>query len=115
MRMLVLALGLLLPYPALPQMPGMEMKKTSPSTELVLTGISGKTKTLTPTDVKAMTHVTVVVHNAHSQKDETYSGVPVKDLLALVAPAKEEGPKVSGNMIIVVAGATDNFHVAITL
>ncbi len=115
MRILAIALGLLLPCSALAQMNGMETKKMTPSTELALTGLSGKTKTLTPADLKALPHVTVTVHNGHTQKDETYSGVPVKDLLALVAPAKDEGPKVSGNMILVVAGATDDFHVAITL
>jgi hypothetical protein len=115
MRRLALVMTLMRPFPALSQMTGMEMKKASPSTELTLTGLSGKTKTVTPADFKTMPHVTVLVHNTHAQKDETYSGVPVKDLLALVAPAKEEGPKVSNNIVIVVAGATDNFHVAITL
>ena len=115
MRSFALALGLLLPCSALGQMAGMDMKKAAPSTELTLTGIAGKTKTLTPAEFKALPHVTVNVHNAHSGKDESYSGVAIRDLLAMVEPAKGEGPKVSGNMVVIVAGATDNFHVAITL
>ena len=97
------------------QMAGMDMKKSVPSTELVLTGIAGKTKTLTMLEFSALPHVTVSVHNAHNDKDESYSGVPVKDLLAMVEPAKGEGPKVSSNMTVVIAGATDSFHVAISL
>jgi len=87
----------------------------SPSTQLTLTGIGGATKTLTPAEFKALPHVTVNVHNSHTNKDESYSGVAVKDLLAMVAPASGTGPKVSSNMTLVIAGATDNFHVAITL
>jgi hypothetical protein len=115
MRSFVFTLGMLLPCSAIAQMAGMDMKKSAPSTELTLTGIAGKTKTLTPAEFKALPHVTVKVHNGHADKDESYSGVAMKDLLAMVEPAKGEGPKVSGNMIVVVAGATDNFRVAITL
>ncbi|SEC46755.1 hypothetical protein [Terriglobus roseus] len=118
-RPISLCLALLLPAmtaiksPA--QMAGMDMKKSAPSTELVLTGIAGKKKALTPADLKAMPHVTVSVHNAHNNKDESYSGVPVKELLTLVEPAKGEGPRTSANLMVVIASATDNFHVAITL
>jgi hypothetical protein len=118
-RQISLWIALLLPavtaikLPA--QMSGMDMKKSAASTALLLTGIAGKTKTLTPEELKALPHVTVSVHNTHNNKDESYSGVPVKDLLALVEPAKGEGPKTSSNMTIVIAGATDNFHVAIAL
>ena len=119
-RQLALSMTLLLSFAATTthvsaQMAGMETKKSAASTELVLTGITGKTKTLTSADFKALPHVTVSVHNAHNNKDESYSGVPVKDLLAMVEPAKGEGPKGSGNMLVVIAGATDSFHVAITL
>jgi hypothetical protein len=118
-RQISLCIALLLPaltafkLPA--QMAAMDTKKSAGSTELLLTGIAGKTKTLTPAELKALPHVTVSVHNAHNNKDESYSGVPVKDLLALVEPAKGEGPKTSANMMVVIASATDNFHVAITL
>ncbi len=86
-----------------------------PSTQLVITGLGGMSKTLSPEVFKALPHVLVQVHNTHSNRDESYSGVPVKDLLAMVAPAQGAGPKVSPNMQMVVAGATDDFHVAITL
>ena len=89
--------------------------KAKPSAELRLTGLSGTARTITPAALAAMPHVTVTVHNAHTNKDESYSGVPVDQLLMMVAPAKGEGPKVSANMQVVIAGATDGFHVALTL
>lgn len=96
---------------------GMAMNKpaAAPSTSLTVTGLSGTAKTFSPAEFKALPHVTVNVHNSHANKDESYSGVPVKDLLAQVAPAKGEGLKVSGNMTLIIAGATDGFQVAITL
>jgi hypothetical protein len=115
---LAVAFAFLLPFMASAQMPaGMDMKKpaATASTQLMLTGIAGATKTLSSAEFKALPHVTVNVHNAHSGKDESYSGVAVKDLIAMVEPAKGEGPKVSANMTVVIAGATDNFRVAITL
>ena len=45
--------------------------------------------------------------------DETYSGVTVHDLLMLAKDASI--PKASTNMQVVVAGATDGFHVVLTL
>ena len=86
-----------------------------PSATLTVTGIAGASKVFSPAEFKALPHVTVAVHNAHSNKDDSYSGVAVRELLATVAPAKGEGPKVSANMTLVVASATDGFNVAITL
>ncbi len=86
-----------------------------PSTELVVTGLSGASRRLLPSDFKALSHVTATVHNPHNNQDESYSGVPVKDLLAMVSVTQGSGPKVSANMQIVVASATDDFQVAITL
>lgn len=84
------------------------------STSLAITGLGGTTRTLTPDEFKALPHITVQVHNAHNGKDESYSGVPVRDLLALVPPPA--GTKnVSANVQVVVASATDNFHVVLTL
>lgn len=84
------------------------------STTLTITGLGGTTRTLLPDEFKALPHTPVQVHNAHNGKDESYSGVPVRDLLALVPPPAGT-QTVSANMQVVVAGATDHFHVAIAL
>lgn len=52
-----------------------------PSTNLVLT-IDGKAMTLSVAELQAMPQKTVAVHNEHVKADESYSGVPLGDLLA---------------------------------
>lgn len=88
---------------------------SAPSTSLTVTGLGGASKVYTPDEFKALPHVALTVHNSHTNKDERYSGVAVRDLLATVTPGKGEGPKVSPNMTLVIAGATDGFKVALTL
>jgi hypothetical protein len=51
------------------------------STSLALT-VDGKTTTFSVADLKAMPQKTVSVHNEHTKIDESYSGVPLDDLLA---------------------------------
>jgi hypothetical protein len=73
-------------------MGGMDMAKpaAAPSTSLALT-VDGKTTTFSVAELKAMPQKTVRVHNEHTKADETYSGVPLDDLLAkagfVVTPA----------------------------
>ncbi|MEK6397709.1 MAG: hypothetical protein V4734_06465 [Terriglobus sp.] len=115
MKSLLLASLLLVPCTSVIAQMDMHKPAASPSTSLTVTGLSGKVKTLSPAEFKALPHTTVNVHNAHNNKDESYSGVAVKDLLAMVSPAKGEGPKVSANMTLIIAAATDGFQVAVTL
>jgi len=58
---------------------------------------------LTPADLKAMPHITVSIHNSHSNTDETYSGVRLSDLLAKMgAPLGSElRGKALANYIVV--------------
>jgi hypothetical protein len=115
--MKTLLLASLLLVPSVSGIAQMDSHKPAakPSTSLTVTGITGTAKTLSPAEFKVLPHITVNVHNPHANKDESYSGVAVKDLLTMVAPAKSEGPKVSSNMTLIIAGATDGFQVAITL
>ena len=84
--LMALCLGCLgsMAAPAQPApMGGMEMAKPAAalSTSLTLT-VDGKATTFSVADLKAMPQKTVKVHNAHTNADETYSGVPLSDLLA---------------------------------
>ena len=54
---------------------------SAPSTSLTLT-VDGKATTLSVADLQAMPQKTVTVHNEHLKVDETYTGVPLNDLLA---------------------------------
>ncbi|QNI35395.1 molybdopterin-dependent oxidoreductase [Edaphobacter albus] len=60
---------------------GHEHKKAIPSTELQLT-IDGKTTTVTQAELAVLPQKSVTVHNPHTQKDETYTGAALGDLLA---------------------------------
>ena len=64
-------------------MGGMEVAKppAAPSTSLTLT-VDGKATIFSVAELKAIPQKTVQVHNEHSKADETYSGVPLGDLLA---------------------------------
>jgi hypothetical protein len=63
-------------------MSGMAMAKpaSTPSTSLTLTD-DGKATVFSTADLKAMPQKTVKVHNAHTNADETYSGVPLSEVL----------------------------------
>jgi hypothetical protein len=70
---------------------------------------------LKPAEFKALPHLTIKVHNEHTNADETYSGVRVSDLLAkLGAPLGHDlrGPALAG---YIVATATDNYVAVIAL
>jgi hypothetical protein len=64
-------------------MAGMAQPKPSavPSTSLALT-VDGRSTTFSVAELAAMPQKSVKVHNAHSNADESYSGVPLSDLLA---------------------------------
>ncbi len=102
----------------------MERKAATPSTTLTITGLDGTSKTVSVTEMMAMPQTTVTVTNGHTQKQETYGGIPVRDLLALAAPPKmvpiagadiTMKPRNSPRLTVIVARGTDGFRVAITL
>jgi hypothetical protein len=51
------------------------------STSLTI-DVAGKAATLSVAELQALPQKTVTVHNAHTNKDETYTGVALGDLLA---------------------------------
>lgn len=62
-------------------MPEHSHAKAAPSTELQVS-VDGKTSTVTLQELAAMPQKSVKVHNEHTKKDETYTGVLLSDLLA---------------------------------
>jgi hypothetical protein len=70
---------------------------------------------LSPTDFHALPHITITVHNSHSNADETYSGVPLATLLTKVnAPL---GKELRGEAMTsyVVATGSDGYSVVLSL
>jgi hypothetical protein len=67
------------------------------------------------TDLKALSHITVTIHNSHSNADETYAGVRLSDLLAKVgAPL---GGNLRGKALAhyIVASGSDGYQTVLAL
>jgi hypothetical protein len=70
---------------------------------------------LSPADFRALPHVTITVHNSHTDADESFSGVPLATLLAMVsAPIGKELQKEALSNYIVAYG-TDGYSVVLSL
>jgi DMSO/TMAO reductase YedYZ molybdopterin-dependent catalytic subunit len=95
--------------PGCAQMAGMEHGKGTPSTSLTVT-VGVTTKTFSVADLQAMPQKTVNVHNAHVNKDETYTGVVLTDVLkAAGAPDAAMGKALLRSYVK--AQGTDNYWV----
>jgi hypothetical protein len=112
MKPLLLLAGLLTLALAAPaQQMGMAHEPSTPSTQLTLRGLDGKSLTLSPADLAALPHKTIAVMNHHTSASETYSGVAISDLLAKIGAP--QGSDVKGKLFLlgVVATGTDNYSV----
>jgi hypothetical protein len=68
-----------------------------------------------PAEFRALPHVTITVHNTHTNADESYSGVPLAELLAkLDAPL---GEKLRGKALAsyIVASGSDGYSVVLSI
>jgi hypothetical protein len=88
---------------------------STPSTHLTIKTYEGKTLTLSPDELAALPHKSVSVLNAHSKANETYSGVPLADLLSKVGVPLGENVRGKLFMIGVVAEGMDNYRVLYSL
>lgn len=125
--------GLMRPRPTLPNIPlavlalGLAIgavsaqdmdhhsRPTVPSTQLKVKGLDGKAITLSPEEFAALPHKTVAVFNSHSKSNESYSGVPLTELLARVGVPSGEQVKGKLFLIGIVAEGTDNYDVLYAL
>jgi hypothetical protein len=101
--------------PAVAAAQQMEHSAPSPSTQLTIKTYEGKTLTLSPEELAALPHKSVSVYNAHSKANETYSGVPLADLLSKVGVPL--GESVRGKVFLtgVVASGVDGYGVLYSL
>jgi hypothetical protein len=81
-----------------------DMAAPKPSTSLTVT-LEGTAQTLSPDDLRAMPQVTVKVVNAHSEQEESYSGVRLSEILA------KAGSKLGKELLhsYVLASGTDGY------
>jgi hypothetical protein len=103
-----------LPAAAQMQMPmgtgAMQHKMAERSTSLIL-DIYGKHTVLTLEQLAALPHKTVTVHNIHTNADETYTGVPLADLLSAHGAKFSKDTQKDMLQDIIVAAGTDNYSV----
>jgi len=83
--------------------------------ELRLVGPQHEPITLKLADVKAMPHLTITVHNSHSNADESYSGVRVSDLLAKVGAPLGGGLRGKALAHYIVANGSDGYQTVLAI
>jgi hypothetical protein len=70
---------------------------------------------LSPAEFRALPHVTINVHNAHANTDESYSGVPLANLLAMVNAPMGKELRGESLALYVVASGTDGYSAVLSL
>lgn len=70
---------------------------------------------LSPADFRTLPHVTITVHNSHSDATETYSGVPLAALLAKVNSPLGKELRGEAMTSYVLATGTDGYSVVLSL
>jgi hypothetical protein len=86
-----------------------------PSARLTIHTYDGKSLTLSPDELAALPHKSVSVFNAHTKANETYSGVPLADLLSKVGVPLGESVRGKLFLIGIVAQGTDGYGVLYSL
>ena len=83
------------------------------SLRLILPG--QHSQALTPADLSEMPHKTATIHNPHTKADETYSGIPLSDLLA--AHGVPLGEKLRGKALsdYIIATGADGYKAVLSL
>ncbi|HVZ18865.1 MAG TPA: molybdopterin-dependent oxidoreductase [Terriglobales bacterium] len=79
--------------------------------QLQLTGLDGKTVTVTSTELKTMPRHSVSVTNPHTKAEEHYEGVLLSDLLAKIGAPMGKALHGPTMLTYVKAGASDNYNV----
>lgn len=93
----------------------MQRPAATPSTSLIVTGLDGKATTYSVADLKAMPHKTVSVYNEHAKANESYSGVPLTDLLSRAGAPTGEKLRGKGFLQYVIAEGTDHYRVVFSI
>jgi hypothetical protein len=87
-----------------------------PKDTLLLTaGTNHAPISISPADFRDMPHVTVKVHNAHADADETYSGVPLAALLAKLDAPLGEHLRGKALASCIVASGSDGYSVVLSI
>jgi hypothetical protein len=86
-----------------------------PATASLKVTVNGQTTPLSPADFNALPHKTVTFHNVHTKADETYSGVPLTDLLAKFGAPTGDKLRGKGLSEYIVAIGSDGYKAVLAL
>lgn len=87
-----------------------------PKNSLVLNAMPyAPTMAYSPAEFRALPHVTISVHNAHSNSDESYSGVPLASLFAKLNVPLGKNLRGEALTAYVLASGTDGYTVLLSL
>jgi len=86
----------------------------TPQGSLVLTSEHASV-TFSPADFRALPHVSLTVHNGHTDASETYSGVPLATLVAKVNAPLGKEPRGKAMTSYVIATGSDGYAVVLSL
>ena len=87
-----------------------------PNDTLVLTAAAFHNPVaLSPAEIRALPHITIKVHNAHTNADESYSGVPLATLLAMVNAPLGDALHKDALTNCVIATGSDGYSVVLSL
>ena len=99
---------------ALPAQDAKPSTDSTPQTSLVLSDEHASV-TFTPADFRALPHVSLTVHNGHTDASETYSGVPLATLLAKVNAPLGKDLRGKAMASYLVATGSDGYSVVLSL
>ena len=77
--------------------------------------VNGQTQATSAMDMKAFSHRTVTVHNPHTNADESYSGVPLIDLLAKQGVPRGKDLRGKALSEYIVATGSDGYKAVLAL
>ena len=91
------------------------LAQTAPSVTLSLRASDSQSRVLAVAELQSMPHKTVTIHNPHINADETYSGVPLIDLLASLGTP--HGKNLHGKALsnYIVATGSDGYKAVLAL
>jgi hypothetical protein len=92
-------------------MPSHEGKAPAPLSKSLTITVAGQTATLSVADLQAMPQKTVQVHNAHTNMDESYTGIAVDELLKRYGVTLDGAGAQQVYHSYVIATGTDKYHV----
>jgi len=94
---------------------GAQQPAQAKDTLLLTAGANHPPVSISLAEFRALPHVTITVHNAHANADESYSGVPLAELLAKLDAPLGEHLRGKALASYIVASGSDGYSVVLSI